>query len=113
MPTNQQLVLPPINDPSVHAQVDRLASRLPEVTRKTSHGSPGWRTGGKTGKFFAYFSDRHHGTPHIALLVKTGGMDELEDLVEAQPQTYFKPAYYGAAGWIGCAGRGRQRRLGI
>ena len=27
MPTNQQLVLPPINDPSVHAQVDRLARR--------------------------------------------------------------------------------------
>lgn len=27
MPTNPQLVLPPINDPSVHAQIDRLARR--------------------------------------------------------------------------------------
>jgi len=33
--------------------------------------------------------------------VKCSSMDELEGLVEAQPQAYYKPAYYGAAGWIG------------
>jgi phosphoribosylglycinamide formyltransferase-1 len=55
----------------------------------------------KSGKYFAYFNDRHHGTDHVALLVKTGGMDELLDLVEAQPERYFKPAYYGASGWVG------------
>ena len=40
-----------------------------------------------------------HGSSNI--LVKTGSMDELLDLVEAQPEAYFKPAYYGASGWIG------------
>ena len=30
-----------------------------------------------------------------------GGLDELEALVEAQPAAYYKPAYYGASGWIG------------
>jgi phosphoribosylglycinamide formyltransferase-1 len=84
------------------ARVRTLALALPETDERESHGSPGFRVGGeKTGKFFAYFADQHHGTPHIALLVRTGGMDELLNLVESQPEVYFKPAYYGASGWIG------------
>ena len=84
------------------AQVRALALALPEADERESHGSPGFRVGGdKTGKYFAYFADQHHGTPHIALLVRTGGMDELLTLVESQPEAYFKPAYYGASGWVG------------
>lgn len=91
------------NDPAwLLERVRALALALPETHERESHGSPGWRAGSeKSGKFFAYFADQHHGTPHISLLVKTGGMDELEDLVEAQPHAYHKPAYYGASGWIG------------
>ncbi|MFA6219503.1 MAG: phosphoribosylglycinamide formyltransferase [Erythrobacter sp.] len=91
------------NDPAwLLDRVRQLALALPETHERESHGSPGWRAGSeKSGKFFAYFADRHHGTPHISLLVKCGGMDELEGLVEAQPQAYHKPAYYGASGWIG------------
>lgn len=91
------------NDPEhLLSRVRALALTLPETHERESHGSPGWRVGSEnSGKYFAYFSDRHHGTEHIALLVKTGGMDELLDRVEAQPQVYFKPAYYGASGWIG------------
>ncbi len=91
------------NDPAhLLARLRDLALALPETHERESHGSPGFRVGSeKTGKFFAYFADRHHGSGHIALLVKTSGMDELEALVEDQPGTYFKPAYYGAAGWIG------------
>ena len=84
------------------AQVRALALALPEADERESHSSPGFRVGGdKTGKYFAYFADQHHGTPHIALLVRTGGMDELLTLVESQPEAYFKPAYYGASGWVG------------
>ncbi len=83
-------------------RIRKLALALPETHERDSHGSPGWRAGSeKSGKFFAYFSDQHHGTEHIALLVRCGSMDELLDLVEAQPEAYFKPAYYGASGWIG------------
>ncbi len=91
------------NDPAwLLARVRALALDLPETHERESHGSPGWRTGSeKSGKFFAYFADQHHGTPHISLLVKAGSMDELEGLVEAQPHAYHKPAYYGASGWIG------------
>ena len=84
------------------ARVRALALALPETNERESHGSPGFRVGSeKSGKFFAYFADQHHGTEHIAVLVKTSSMDELLGLVEAQPEVYFKPAYYGASGWIG------------
>ncbi len=84
------------------ARVRSLALALTETDERESHGSPGFRVGGeKTGKYFAYFADQHHGTPHIALLVRTGSMDELLALVEDQPEIYFKPAYYGASGWVG------------
>lgn len=82
-------------------KVRELALALPEAEERESHGSPGWRTGGKSGKYFAYFADQHHGSENIALIVKASGQDELLALCEQAPDTYFKPAYYGASGWIG------------
>lgn len=79
-------------------RVRDLALALPDAEERPSHGAEGWRVGGK---YFAYFNDQHHGTPHIALLVKTSGVDEMEGLIEAHPDAYFRPAYYGASGWIG------------
>jgi phosphoribosylglycinamide formyltransferase 1 len=43
---------------------------------------------------------RHHGEDAIALLVKTSGADEMNALIEAEPEVYYRPAYYGASGWI-------------
>lgn len=83
-------------------QLRTRALALPETCEQESFGSAGFRVGeGKSGKYFAYFSDRPHGHERIALLVKTSGMDELHALVEDQPETYFKPAFYGASGWVG------------
>ena len=82
-------------------RVRELALQLPEAEERDSHGSPGWRTGGKSGKYFAYFADRHHGAEEIGLLVKTDGPDELAALIERDPETYYRPAYYGASGWVG------------
>lgn len=91
------------NDPEyLLERVRECALALPRTYERESHGAPGFRVGTeKSGKFFAYFSDRHHGTPHICVLVKCSSQDELENLVETQPQTYHRPAYYGASGWIG------------
>lgn len=86
----------------VEAQVNALAAALPEVTRKTSHGSPGWAVGSeKSAKLFAILADRHHGEEAIGLLVKTSGADEMTGLIEARPDTYYWPKYYGASGWLG------------
>ncbi|MXO57548.1 phosphoribosylglycinamide formyltransferase [Altererythrobacter gangjinensis] len=82
-------------------RVRTLAVALPEVEERESHGSPGWRTGGKSGKYFAYFNNQHHGEPHIALLAKTSGQDEMTALIERDPGAFFRPAYYGASGWVG------------
>ena len=82
------------------AQVRERALSFPEAEERESHGAPGWRTGGKSGKFFAYFSERHHGEDAIALLVKTSGTEEMDELIAADPQTFYRPAYYGASGWV-------------
>ena len=83
------------------ARVGQLALALPETDARSSHGAPGWRVGGeKSGKFFAYVSVRHHGEDAVALLVKTSGPDEMNALIDADPDIYYRPAYYGASGWI-------------
>lgn len=83
------------------AKVGALALALPETDFRTSHGAPGWRVGGeKSGKYFAYVSVRHHGEDAVALLVKTSGPDEMAALIDAEPDLYYRPAYYGASGWI-------------
>ena len=85
----------------IEAKVDELAQELPEVGRKTSHGSPGWSAGGEKGKLFAIIADHHHGEDAIGLLVKASGPDEMSGLIEAQPDIYYWPKYYGASGWLG------------
>ncbi len=86
----------------IEAQVDALAAALPEVLRKTSHGAPGWAVGSeKTAKHFAILADRHHGEDAIGLLVKSSGADEMTGLIEARPETYYWPKYYGASRWLG------------
>lgn len=86
----------------IEAQVDALATTLPEVGRKTSHGSPGWSVGAeKSAKLFAILADRHHGEEAIGLLVKASGADEMSELIEADPELYYWPKYYGASGWLG------------
>jgi phosphoribosylglycinamide formyltransferase-1 len=95
-----ELVSRPLRADWLLKQVNRLALALPETEERESHGAPGWRVGGK---YFAYFNDQHHGHPAIALLVKTAGPDEMSALIERDSETYFRPAYYGASGWIGIA----------
>ena len=91
----------PFNSAWIERQVDALARELPEVGRKTSHGSPGWAVGGEKGKLFAIIADHHHGEEAIGLLVKASGADEMSGLIEAQPDVYYWPKYYGASGWLG------------
>ena len=91
----------PMNAEWIESQVDALARALPEVDRKTSHGSPGWSVGAtKSAKLFAILADHHHGEDAIGLLVKASGPDEMTGLIEAQPDIYYWPKYYGASGWL-------------
>ena len=89
----------PYNPEWLLEKVRTLALALPQTEESTSHGAPAFRA--KKGKFFAHFSDRHHGDERIALLVKTSGQDELANLLDADAELYHRPAYYGASDWIG------------
>ena len=83
-------------------KVGALALALPETRFKTSHGAPGWKVGSPSSdKFFAIMWLRHHGEESVAVLVKCGGQDEMAALIEADPEQYFRPQYYGPSDWIG------------
>jgi len=82
-------------------QVRQRALALEETHERDSFGSPGWRVGSeKTGKYFAYFTQRLHGEASVGLLVKTSGMDEQNALLEADPELFYLPKFYGKGGWI-------------
>ena len=82
-------------------QIRERALALEETHERASFGAPGWRVGSKTtGKYFAYFAQSHHGEASIALLVKTTGMDEQAALIDADPDLYYAPKFYGKSGWI-------------
>ena len=86
----------------ITAKVGELALTLPETSFQTSHGSPGWKVGSKSSsKFFAIMWNRHHGEETVGVLVKCSGQDEMAQLIEAEPDLYFRPAYYGPSDWIG------------
>lgn len=82
----------------LRARVRELALALPESDEVTSHGMPCF--GIVKGKKFAYFTEDHHGDGKIALLVKISGADEQAQLIELDPDRYYRPAYFGD-GWIG------------
>ncbi len=86
----------------IESKVGEIALAMPETRFKTSHGAPGWKVGSTSSdKFFAIMWNRHHGEETVGVLVKCGGQDEMAQLIDADPATYFRPAYYGPSDWIG------------
>ena len=79
-------------------QVRERALTLPEAEETLSHGMPCF--GIMKGKKFAYVSLDHHGDGKTALLVKISGPDEQAQLIDMDPDRYYRPAYFGD-GWIG------------
>ena len=78
-------------------RVRQAALELPETEERLSHGQPTFFVAGKQ---FAQFRDNHHGDGETVVCVRTSGLDEQAMLIEADPQTYSKPAYLGPSGWI-------------
>lgn len=80
-------------------RVRELAMQLPQADEVTSHGMPCF--GIVKGKKFAYFTHDHHGDGIIAIIVKTQAPEEQAMLIEMDPDIYYRPAYFGTAGWVG------------
>ncbi len=79
------------------AQVRARAMALPEAEESLSHGMACF--GVIKGKKFAWVSTDHHGDGRCALLAKISGLDEQEQLIESDPDRFYRPAYFGD-GWI-------------
>lgn len=83
-------------------KVGELALALPGTFPQTSHGSPGWKVGTQNNsKFFGIMWNRHHGEEAVGVLVKCSGQEEMAELIDNQPELYFRPAYYGPSDWVG------------
>ena len=80
------------------AQVRDRAMVLPEAEETLSHGMPCF--GIIKGKKFAYVSSDHHGDGKTALLVKISGVEEQAQLIDMDPDRYYRPPYFGDS-WIG------------
>jgi hypothetical protein len=80
------------------AQVRRICLDLPEVTERPSHGSPTFFVRGK--KTFVMFLDDHHGDGHLAIWCAAPPGAQ-EQVVEQEPERFFRPPYVGHRGWIG------------
>lgn len=85
-------------DPAaVEARLRAACLALPETDEKISHGIPAFSV---AGKMFAYYRHNHHGDGMTVVCVKTTGRDEQEFLLEADPETYSRPAYLWPSGWV-------------
>jgi hypothetical protein len=80
------------------ARVRKVCLALPEVTERPSHGSPAWFVRDK--KTIAMFVDDHHsdGILGIWCAAPPGVQSEL---VELEPERFFRPPYVGGRGWLG------------
>jgi hypothetical protein len=72
---------------------------LPEVVERLSHGAPTFFIRDKR-SFAAVRPDGHHDNdfPHVVLAAAPGVQSQL---IERDPDTYFRPPYVGPRRWIG------------
>jgi len=86
--------------PSNPVVVDRLraiCTALPEVTERLSHGEPTWFVRDK--KTFVTTSDHHHDDRFGFWCAAPAGVQQ--ELVEQEPERFFRPPYVGHRGWLG------------
>jgi hypothetical protein len=72
------------------AKVRQAALDLPETEERLSHGQPTFFVSGKQ---FAQFRNNHHNDHKTVVCVRVSSLDEQAMLLEADPETYSKPAY--------------------
>ena len=80
------------------ARVRQICTAFPEVTERSSHGAPSFFVRGK--RTLAMFMHDHHGDGILGLWCPAfpGVQDEL---VEAEPDRFYRPPYVGPSGWVG------------
>lgn len=83
----------------LHERLAGICSALPEVTERPSHSAPTWFVRDKQ-SFVTLWEHGHHNNdfPHLWCAAPPGAQQEL---VEAEPERFFRPPYVGGRGWLG------------
>jgi hypothetical protein len=71
---------------------------LPEVVERPSHGAPTFFVRDK--RSFVMFHDDHHGDGILGIWCAAPPGAQAE-LIETEPERFFRPPYVGHRGWIG------------
>lgn len=85
------------------SRIREAALELPGTEERVSHGQPTFFVAGKQ---FAQFRKDHHGDGKTVVCVRISSLDEQAMLLEANPETYSKPAYLPSWISINLAGDG-------
>jgi hypothetical protein len=80
------------------ARLRAIAAALPETTERVSHGAVTFFVRGK--RVVAYLTDDHHGDGRLAL-VCAAAPGVQEEMIDLDPDRFFRPPYVGHRGWIG------------
>jgi hypothetical protein len=80
-------------------RVRAICRALPEATERLSHGAPNFFYKDKR-SFLSLLVNGHHQNqfPHFWC---AGPLGMQEDLIDFDPETFFRPPYVGSAGWVG------------
>jgi hypothetical protein len=70
---------------------------LPEATERLSHGEPTWFV--RDRKSFVMYAGRHHDDRVAFWCPAPPGVQA--ELVDTEPDRFFRPPYVGPSGWIG------------
>jgi hypothetical protein len=88
---------------SVEDRVRAICLSFPEVTEKVSHGAPAFFV--KKQFLMLWINGHHdHHFPHLWCAAPPGAQAEL---VETEPERFFRPPYVGGRGWLGVRLDGR------
>jgi hypothetical protein len=74
----------------------KICLALPEATEKLSHGEPTWFCR----KVFCMLSNNHHNDGVVGFSCPAPPGVQAA-MIEEDPERFYRPAYVGAAGWIG------------
>jgi hypothetical protein len=89
---------PPREVADALAKVRAVCLALPETSERPSHGGPAFFIQNK--KCFVMFLHNHHGDGRLAIwCAAPEGVQA--DLVETDPERFFRPPYVGHLGWLG------------
>jgi len=88
-----------VAEPPAVERLRAICCRFPEVTERPSHSAPTWFVRDKS-SFVMLWADGHHNNEfsHFWCAAPPGAQAEL---VESEPERFFRPPYVGGRGWLG------------